>query len=373
MRFIHTAFIRAAFLVALFTIGSVAVFAQEGEPIVIDEVIAQVNDGVITLSQLKREMEDNVRALVETDKIPEADARKKVEEKRGQIIANLIDDLLLMQKGKELGLSDTVEAEVNKYLLDIANQQGIKTMDDLYKAMRGEGIEPDTFKQKYRLTVMRAYVLQQDVDAKLYWSIPDKVLKEYFDKNPDKFKKPEEVTLSEIFLSFAGKDEAEVQKRAEQLIAELRGGADFAKMAAAHSERMDKNGELVAKKDFGKVGKFTIEDLNPEFAKAIKNVKAGGVTDPVKIDVGIEIIRVDERIAGGNTPTFSEEKVRKAILNERSADERKKYMAKLRTDSYVKVSEGYRPLVADILPVVQTSNTTANKKKDKDKEKKEKN
>src|SRR5215471_18249369 len=87
--------------------------AQEGEPVVVDEVIAQVNDGVVTLSQLKREMKERIESMVQNG-MTEAQAKAEAEKNRSQLIALLINEQLLLQKGKELELTDKVEAEVNK-------------------------------------------------------------------------------------------------------------------------------------------------------------------------------------------------------------------------------------------------------------------
>lgn len=369
----YTAFIRATILfVALFTFGSVTTFAQEGEPIVIDEVIAQANDGVITLSQLKREIAEAIEALMQTGK-SEADARKEVEAKKGQLIVGLIDEILIMQRGKEMGLAEEVENEVNRRLLDIGAQQGIKTIEELYKQMRASGFDPEAIKYRFRVGVMTEMVLRNDVDAKTYWSPKEKELQEYYKKHEDKFKKPEVVSFSEIFLGFAGKSEEEVMKKAEQIIAELRKGEDFAKMAATYSERAE-NGVRLAPKTGGKVGTFTFEQLNPEFAKALKPVKVGGITDPIRIDVGVEILRVDERIAGTDKPVYEENRVREAILYERQDGERKKYAETLRKEAFVKVSENYQPLVANLLSTTTpNAASTASKDKDKEKEKNKKN
>lgn len=371
MSFINPAFIRAAMLVALFSFCSFTAFAQEGEPIVIDEVIAQANDGVITLSQLKREINDNVRSLMEVEKISEADARKKLEEKRGQLIVALIEEILLIQKGKEMGITEEVEAEVNRRLLEIAADQGIKTIEELYKAMTASNVNPEEFKQKYRAQVTREMVLRNDSDAKLYWGLSEKELKDYFAKHPEKFKKPEEVTLSEIFLGFAGRSEEDVMKKAAQIVEEIRKGGDFAKLAATYSERTDQQGNRIAQKTGGKVGTFKVSELVANFVAGVKNVKVGGVSDPIRTDEGVEILRVDDRIAGSETPTYDENAVRLAITQERASQERKKYLDNLKTEAYVKVSEAYRPLVASLLttPTAPSAATTANKKKDKEKDK----
>src|SRR5215510_12338745 len=94
-------FLASAFLFTLLTVSFS--FAQESEPVVIDEVVAQVNEGVITLSRVKQESKNAISGLVQNGKT-EAQARSEVESKQGELIAALINDELIMQKGKELGL-----------------------------------------------------------------------------------------------------------------------------------------------------------------------------------------------------------------------------------------------------------------------------
>ena len=106
-------------------------------------------------------------------------------------------------------------------------------------------------------------------------------LKKYFQEHQDKFRKPESVTISEIFLSSAGKNEAEVKARALELVRQLRAGADFAKVAAANSER-ESNGVRVALETGGKVGAFEVPNLREEIADSVKNVTVGGISEPLR-------------------------------------------------------------------------------------------
>ena len=97
------------FLLA-FCVASVSVVsAQETEERVVDEVVAVVNEGVITLSKVKREAKGVVEAGVQQGKTREA-AQREVDEKQGEMIANLIHEELLMQKAKELGFESEIEA-----------------------------------------------------------------------------------------------------------------------------------------------------------------------------------------------------------------------------------------------------------------------
>src|SRR5688500_18477918 len=122
------------FLFALFAFVVSDVSAQETEERVVDEVVAVVNDGVITLSKVKREVKGIVDASVLQGEKRE-DAQKKVDEKRGELIANLIHEELLAQKAKELGYESDIDASVNRRFTEIMKQYNMKTLDALYVEM----------------------------------------------------------------------------------------------------------------------------------------------------------------------------------------------------------------------------------------------
>ena len=112
-------------------------------------------------------------------------------------------------------------------------------------------------------------------------------------------------------------------------------------------------------------------DLRPDIAGAIKNLKAGGVSDPLKSDEGYQILRVDARTAGSNAATFNENEVRGAITQERSPKAREDYLQGLRNDAYVKIAESYRAAVDPLLKIVPPA-AAVKKASKKDKDKKDK-
>ena len=359
----------AAFLaLVVFTFNARPAFAQEGEMTVVDEVVAQVNDDVITLSMLKRETRERIEALKQNG-MTEQQATDEVTKKQAELIATLINEKLLLQKGKELDLASDIEAEVNRRLLQIANEQGITTIEKLYQAMAQSGLKPDEVRSTMRSEMMKQAVLQQEVDRKVYLGLTTKEVQDYFNTHPDKFKKPESVKLSEIYLSTNGKDEAAVKARAVELVTQIRAGADFKALAAANSER-EKNGERTAQKDGGSVGEFDVPNLREDLVTAIKNVRAGGVTDPIKTPEGYQIIRVDERTPGGATPTFNDNRVREAILGERQAKEREAYLQTLRNEAFIKVTDTYKDSVAPLLKISSPVAAKGEEKSDNKKPKK---
>ncbi|HYG11033.1 MAG TPA: peptidyl-prolyl cis-trans isomerase [Pyrinomonadaceae bacterium] len=363
----------AALLSAAFLAPSaVSVQAQEeGVPRVIDEVIAQVNADVITLSMLKKDMADAAEALRQQRGMTEQQAAEEIAKRRNEIIATLVNEQLLVQRGKEMGMNEDVEAEVNRRMLEVAKREKLKSLAELEQAMNAAGIKPADVRATMRTEIMKTWVLGREVDQKLFYGLTDSEVKAYYEANKDKFRKPETIVLSEIFLSTVGKDAKEVRERADKLVAQLRAGADFAALAMVQSER-EMDGKRTAPENKGKLGTYVMSDITKEdVLNALKNVKAGGIADPLDTEGGIIILRVDERTPAGEA-TFDDNKVREAITVSRMDKERKNYLDSLRRDAYIEIAKDYQEGVLPLLKVEpQKPDTTtapvAPKKDDKKK------
>lgn len=340
----------AIFLIAFLFLTSLAAFAQESELKVVDEVVAQVNDGVITLSRVKREMNTVIESMIAEGKTREQ-ATAETQAKQGELIAGIITEELLLQKGKELGVEADADAQVNQRFVEIMRQQNIKSLDALYEAMGKQGVDPQQIRESWRRQIIKDLVLQREVDSKTYWQWSAKDIKAYYEKHKEKFTKPETLTLSEIFLSFAGRDENAVRDKAKILVGQLRGGADFAKTAIENSDRQD------VKDTKGSVGTITageLKQINEKFVPVVAATKIGAVSEPVETVEGIEIFRVDDRKDASKEAFFDETEVRKAMTYEVIPAERKKYLVSLRGDSYIKVNDTYRPIVSPLLSAETT-------------------
>lgn len=334
----------ATFLIAVLFLTNFAAYAQEsGEAKVVDEVVAQVNDGVVTLSRIKREMKATAESYVAENKKTPEQAQAEVEAKQGELIANIINEELLLQKGKELNVDSDVQGQINQRFLGLMKQYNLKTLDALYKEMEKAGVNPDDLREVWRKQFTRDAVFQREVDSRVYSNFTSKDIKAYYEANKAKFTKPETISISEIFLGFAGRSEAAVREKAAKIVAQARGGADFAKLAEENSDRPD------VKTTKGKAGTFNIKDMDERFVKPLQNVKAGGVTEPIEIEEGLEILHVDAKTQSSSESYFDENEARRMMTYEKLPDERKKYLTKLREESYIKINDAYRPLVAPIL------------------------
>lgn len=335
-------FSRISLYIFISLVFGVSAFAQETQTKVVDEVVAQVNDGVITLSRIKRETKMIVDTYVQEGKKREV-AQKEVDEKQGELIASLINEELLIQKAKDLGLESEVEATINQRLKEIMDQNKMKTVEALYQEMEKSGINPQELKETWRKQATRDKVLQKELQSKLYWLPNGKELKDYFDKHKEKFTKPETISISEVFLAFAGRDEKAVREKAKQIVSQLKAGADFSKIAKENDPGVVTDG-------IGKAENLKVADLSEQLAKTLKGLKTGDISEPFEADqLGMVILKVDARELPSNESVFDENSVRLAMMSEKLPDEQKKFMTKLRQDAYIKISDSYRPIVNPIL------------------------
>jgi peptidyl-prolyl cis-trans isomerase SurA len=342
---------------------------EEGAPVVLDEPVVQVNNDVIMLSHLKRENAEFRDVLTKQRGLTAEQADAEVSKKQSEIIFNLVNEALLMQKGKDMPrMSEDVEAEVNREVIRVAKSAGLNTLEELDEAMKKEGLSLSDVKETLRRQFMKQAVLQREVDAKVYYGLTDAELHTYYDANRARFAS---VTLSELFLSLAGRSDAEVKAKANDLVARARGGADFGELAAKNSER-EKDGERIALKtkgllldENGKPRTFLVSDLNGNIESAVKDLKAGGVSEPIKTDEGYLILRVNER-----DDAFKENFVRGIITQERADKEHEVYLRTLRKEAYIKPAEGYKETILPLLE--KDKQETASKQASPAPEKKEK-
>jgi len=147
---------------------------------------------------------------------------------------------------------------------------------------------PEKRKIKYLLIDMQALAAKVTL-------APDDVQR-YYEDNVDQYSTPEQVRSSHILLKTEGKDEAAVRKLAEQVLAKVKAGGDFAALATQYSEdegSKDKGGDL----DF-----FGRGAMVPEFEQVAFTLQPGATSDLVKTQYGFHIIRVTEKRAAVTRP-----------------------------------------------------------------------
>lgn len=326
-------------LAATLSISFVAAFGAQ-EPELVNEIVAKVNNDIVTKADYNAAIEelrhDVAKQLSQQGK-GDAEIKAEFERLRPNILDILIDNLLLQQKAKELGIE--VEAEVNQQMAEIAKNNGFKNQIEFENALKNQGIDPDAARATIRKELQEQYVIQREVLQPIYFGIKEQERREFYEKNKEQFTIPGKVILSEIFLPLEGHTATEVEQRARRLVAELRAGLKFSEAVLTNSPLT-----RASRGQNGKLGEFLPRDLKPEVAAAISTANVGDVTEPIRLQDGFQIVRIDERkapvVRKYEEPEI-EGAIGRALTMERAEDARKKYMARLRQEAYVKVNASY--------------------------------
>lgn len=317
-------------------------FAATQEPELVTEIVARINNDIITrgdyvaaLQDLQQELTRQLREQGKSD----TEIQAEYDRLKPTVIDMMIDDILLEQKAKELGIE--VEAEVNQQMAEIGKSNGFKNVIDFENALKNQGIDPEGARLTLRKRIQQQYVVQREVLAPIYQSISEKDRREFYEKHKDKFIIPGKLTLSEIFLPLEGHTAAEVEQRARRLVEELRAGGSF-------TEAVQKNSPVSrpSRAQGGKMGEFLPAELRKEVAAAVSTLKSGEVTEPIRLQDGYQVVRLDDRKPDAIRKYEDSEVERligQTITMQRADEARKKYLARLRTEAYIRINKDYAP------------------------------
>lgn len=329
-------------LCALIAVTGVASTGFGQQQQLVEEVVARVNAEVIMRSQYLEVVEQTEREIREA--FPPDEAAKKIAEMRPKMLDAMIDNILIVQKGQDLGID--VEADVNAQFKRLAEAQQM-TITEFEDAMRKSGVDPADARQRVRERLVRDRVMNQEVYGAVYRGLTDKEKRDYYEANKDKFMEPGELKLSELYLPVEGRSFTEIEAKGRDIVIAARTGSSFADL-------VKKNGDpsRPSYSNGGSLGSFkSADDLAAPLAAAIKNLQTGQVTDPIRMADGVIIIKVDERREAAAKPFDKvEQDVALAIVYDRSQEAEAAYVKELRRAAYIHVSPEYDAVAAAPAP-----------------------
>lgn len=362
-RFVSAVALSGALILAAALLPSVA--RAQTKSVVVEEIIARVNNDVITMSDYQK-AEEQLREEVAHDCQGCAQDKMMADFKDQQkdLLRGLIDQSLMVQRAKDMGIS--VESDVIKRLDDVRKQNGLASLEDLEKAVESSGLAWEDYKTTIRNGLLTQEVVRREVGSHI--NIPNDEVKQYYDAHPQEFIRPEQVMLSEIFLSTDGKSPEEiasVQRKAEDLRNRVIKGDDFNEIAKRYSEGS-------TAKDGGDLGTFKQSELAPQLEEVVFKMDKGQITDVIQTKTGFEVLKVENHYQAGLQP---QDKVENEIMNrlymQKMQPQMRDYLGQLRQESYVMVKPGYIDTAAvagaSVIQEVQPTPDVATKKKDKKK------
>lgn len=330
---------KAPFLLLFFVCSSLAAQSPSKGRLV-EEIVARVNNEIITASDLQR-ARNSVQDEAKQDcpNCTPQQLRALVADKDKNVLRDLIDQSLLVQRAKDMSIN--VEPEVVKRLDQIRQQNNIPTMEELEKKVSESGISFEDFKANIRNGMLTQEVIRREVGSHII--IGRDEVQKYYDEHKKEFQRPEQVVLAEIFVSTEGKKEEEIpelEKKARNLLERVKKGEDFNELAKRHSDGS-------TAKAGGELGVFERGQLSKELEDVVFKLNKGQLTDIIRTKTGLLFLKVEQRYDAGLQPL---DKVEPEIMNRlysgRMEPALRKFLQTLRQESYVVVKPGYADTAA---------------------------
>lgn len=321
----------------------------------VEEIICRVNNQIITRSEFARS-KDQLRDEVKQQDPNNPD--KAYADREKDVLRDLIDQQLLLDKAKDLGIS--ADTDLIKQLDQMRKDMKLDSMEALEKEAEKQGISWEDFKQTQRNQIITRKVIGEEVGGHL--SISKEEEQKFYDEHKSEMEQPEFIRLSEILVApktpgaapkaaastgspapaddaaHQAADEAGLkaaQAKADDLLKQIHDGASFDDIAKKYSD-----GPSAA--DGGALGIFKRGQLAKELEDKTFAMKSGEVTDVIRTKQGYVILKViDHQQAGVPSMKEALPKIQDALYYEKLQPALRTYLTKLRDDAYIDVKQGY--------------------------------
>jgi peptidyl-prolyl cis-trans isomerase SurA len=316
---------------------------------VVEEIIARVNNEIVTRSEFIRSRDQLKQEVQQQDP---ANADRAFAEKQRDVLRDLIDQQLLLQKGKDLGI--TGDTELIKRLDEMRKQMNLGSMEELEKAAEAQGASYEDFKQNLRNQIVTQRVIGQEVGSHLAMNKEDE--KKFYEQHRAEMEQPEQVRLSEILIapktpakpptSADAKPEppseadteaalAAAQAKTQDLLEQIHKGAQFSDLAKKYSDGP-------SAKDGGDLSYFKRGTLSKELEDKVFALKTGEVTDVIRTKQGYVILQSTEhQMAGIPTLKEVEPRIQDALYMQKLQPALRAFLTTLREEAFIDIKAGY--------------------------------
>ncbi len=273
---------------------------------IVERVLVKVNGEIFTKTDLENRQVAALRR--QNPNMTDEELKKRVEQVTPQILVDAIDEMLLLQRGKELGYKMSDE-QFDDILKRLKSENKIETEEQFQAALKQEGLTLPDLRRSIERQMIIEHVQQTEVFSRI--SVNDNEARKYYDEHKNEFTSVPTVTLREILVRVPGDQKTvnvaqdeEARQKAEAIRARAINGENFEKLAAASDAPSKANGGLI--------GPISRSDLDPNFAKILEGMKVGDISEPIRTAGGYDIVKLE---AATPTKVLPFEEARSQIAN----------------------------------------------------------
>ncbi len=294
---------------------------------ILDRVVASVNDEAITLSEVQEDGQPVIRKIFQD--FVGTERERQVEEAEKKVLDDLIDRRLMYQVAKREGTLPS-SAEVQGAIDELKRNNNIKDDAQFRASLRAEGLTLEQIQRSIGERLAIGRLLAHQVRSSII--ISEDEVKKYYEAHQDKFARTPSVHIQHILIAVTpDTDEAKAKARGEEALAKIRAGQDFAKVAQEYSDSptKDRGGDL---------GIVHRGDLAAEIESAAFGLPVGGVSGLIRTAAGWNIIKVEAVHLETVAPLAEvRDTIRDEIFREKFEAKRKDWLAELRSQASIHI------------------------------------
>ncbi len=301
--------------------------APQGPPaLVIEEIVAVVNDDVITLSQYKQQFEVQLQQLRAAN-LPAEEYDKQYKNLKSELLNAMITELLILQQAKEKNLNVSEELKTN--IANIKKENNFNSDEDLRRAIQSQGMSYEQWLKQYEETMLKSMLMAQEVYRSI--ALDESEVVQYYKKHPEEFIVPAEYKLSAIYLVGDTRTPEALEALKKEISDKLKGGATFPETASALSDPPLKDAK-------GELGTFKEGDIDKAILEVISKLKQGETSSWVSARNGWYLLKLEDKTASYQK-TFDEARpdVQEKLGMEKRQKKSEEYIAQLKEQSYIKI------------------------------------
>jgi parvulin-like peptidyl-prolyl isomerase len=301
----------------------------------VEEIIAKVNGDIITRGEVER-TKKSLEAELRQQGLSGSRLREAIETRSKDALRDRIDQMLLVQKGKELNLN--VDSEVSKYIARLQVESKISNPEQFQQWVKEQtGIPYEDYRNELKNNMLTERVIREEVSRRV--QVKREELKQYYEDHKAEFTRQERVFLAGILISTDGKDAAGVaaaEKKAKDVAARAQKGEKFSDLARDNSDAQE------SARQGGDMGSFEKGKLNSDLENAVWPQPRGFVSQPIKVSNGFLIVRVmDHQKEGLATFEEVENEITDKMFSPRMQPAVRTYLTDLRSNAFLEIKPGY--------------------------------
>ena len=312
---------RFNFLILLFFV-SIQVFLVKQTAlgnILLDRVVATVNNDVITWSELRKSIALENEALLSG--LSHSEKEQKIKEIEKPFLNNLIDVKLQLQEAVRLGLAAS-PAETNEAINDIKKKFNL-TDESLREYLKADGLTLKEYRSRLREQILLSKVIRYEIMDSIL--VTEKNIDEFYEANKEKYRQDVKVRIRQILFT----DTNSLQK-AEEVFQRIKKGEDFEKLAADFSED--------ASKTFGgDLGYVSRGSMVKEIEDVAFSLKVGEVSKPFQSPKGIHIIKIEDRLENAAGEKVREQ-IKRELFEKAYQSKFENWLKELREKAYIEIN-----------------------------------